>query len=260
MADPAHQFPVIRGRTITMDDNGFICLNDIWKAAGFRTNQKPTDWKELPSVGALMIAVMESNSEKSGVKNYNGKSVLYSKAGKGGGTFADIRLALAYAEYLNPKLAIEVKEVFLRYKAADATLADDILERATPEDNEWAGTRALSRSVRSQFTATLKDHGATGRDYPVCTNAIYRGLFDKDAKQLRSAKGLKKSAPLRDKMTTKELVFVMASEALSSERIEEERCRDGRECLQATTKSAGFIRQAIDADRKDRRGQQPNLI
>lgn len=260
MSQPETNFPKIRGREIRVDDNGLVCLNDIWQAAGFSTNQRPTDWKELPSISPLIIAVMDSNSEKSGVKNYNPKSVLYSKSGKGGGTFADVRLALAYAEYLNPKLAIEVKEVFLRYRAADPTLADEVLERASPEANEWAARRAMSRVVRRGFTDTLQAHGCSGKDFPVCTNAIYGGLFDKTASQLKKAKGLTKSGNLRDNMTAKELAFVMASEALSSERIEEEQCDGGAECRTASETSAGYIRQAIEADRKNRRGQQQGLI
>jgi hypothetical protein len=58
------------------------------------------------------IVAQNHNSRKISVK-----SIYYSKGAAG--TYADPRLALAYAEYLSPKLALEVKEVFLRYKAAE---------------------------------------------------------------------------------------------------------------------------------------------
>lgn len=253
-------FPKVRGRNIHTDEKGFICLNDIWSAAGFSKNQRPTDWKELQITGQLIVALLDHNSGQTGVKDYNPKSVIYSVRGKGGGTYADVRLALAYAEYLNPKLALEVREVFLRYKAADPALADDILERATPEANEWAGTRALARSARNAYTDTLRDHGAVANDYGKCTNTLYQELFDKNAKQLREAKGLPKKTGLRDGMTTPELVFVMAGETLSRERIIEEVCDGGEACRIATGKSARFIRQAIEADRMDRRGRQQQLL
>lgn len=261
-SDDAQQgnFPVIRGRTIHVEEGGFVCLNDIWRAAGFSKNQTPADWRALQITGGLIIALLDQNTGQTGVKNYNPKSVIYSKKGKGGGTYADVRLALSYAEYLSPKLALEVKEVFLRYKAADPTLADDILERATPEANEWAGTRALGRSVRGQFTKTLQDHGAQGKDYGMCTNVVYSALFDKSATQLKRTKGVPAKGSLRDAMTTSELVFVMASETLSSERITEEECDGGEACRVATSKSARFIRQAIDADRKDRKGRQGDMF
>ncbi|SRR5579883_238219 len=54
--------------------------------------------------------------------------------------------AAAYAGYLSPKLELEVREVWLRYGSDDATLADEILQRATAEENRWAGARAISRS------------------------------------------------------------------------------------------------------------------
>lgn len=254
-------FPKVRGRDVRLDPDGLVCLNDIWSAAGYSKNQKPNDWRRLPYVTQLELAVLERITGKS--RNWTKsemRSVAYSKTGQAGGTFTDVRLALAYAEYLNPALALEVREVFLRFKAADPALADEILQRATPEANEWAGTRALSRSTRNSYTETLKDHGAVKGDYPRCTNTLYHGLFGKDAAGLKAEKSLTKKASLRDNMSTKELVFVAAGEALATERIEEENSKGGEECRVATSRSAWFIRQAIDADRNDRRGRQGKLL
>lgn len=254
-------FPTIRGRTVRVDENGLICLNDIHQASGFTVNKRPGDWRDNPNTSPLLFAVLERITGKSG--NWTKtemRSAVYAKPGAAGGTFADVRLALAYAEYLSPKLAVEVREVFLRYKAADPTLADEVLQRASPEANEWAGMRAMGRSVRRSYTDTLQAHGCAGRDFANCTNAIYGGLFDKTASQLKKSKGLSKAGNLRDNMSTKELAFVMASEALSSERIEEEQCDGGNDCYFASATSAGYIRQAIEADRKSRRGQQQSLI
>lgn len=254
-------FPVLRGRTIRVDENGLFCLNDIWLAAGFKRYQKPSDWRRLEITFRLTTAVLERITGKNRNWSKNDfRTVIYAKTGQLGGTYADVRLALAYAEYLNPKLALEVKEVFLRYKAADPTLADEILQRATPIDNEWAGTRAIGRSVRAGYTAVLQKHGAVGGDYALCTNAIYLSLFNKTAKQLKASRAVGRARPLRDQMTTPELAYVMASEALSSERIEEEHCEGGGECLTATGKSARFIRQAIEFDRSDRRGRPQQLL
>jgi len=79
------------------------------------------------------------------------------------------------------------------------------------------------------------------------------GLFDKTANKLREAKGLPKRANIRDAMSMSELAYVAASEALSTERIEEEDCDGPGECRVATKRSARFIRGAIEADRRDRR-------
>jgi KilA-N domain len=250
---------VIRGRKIRSDVERRVSLNDIHAAAGFEKNRRPHDWIRLPSTSRLIEAVLAKITGKSRLWSKNEiRSVYYTLAGNNGGTFADPRVALAYAEYLNPKLAVEVREVFLRYKAADPTLADEVLQRASPEANEWAGARAIGRAERNMFTRTLQGHGVSGRGFADSTNAIYRSLFDADAKGLRAKKGVtKKSVPLRDHMETKELLFVGAAEHLAGERIEEIDCRGNSECATASMKSASFIRKAIEADRADRAQYRP---
>ena len=252
--------PMVRGQLIRTDENGLVCLNDIHKASGFTVNRRPGDWRDNPSTGPLQIAVMERITGKSGNWSKDDwRRAIRTRTGANGGTYADVRLALSYAEYLNPKLALEVKEVFLRFKAADPTLADDVLERASADANEWAGRRALSRAIRKGYTDTLKGHGVVrGPDFGMCTNALYQGLFDKTAKQLKEARGAKGS--LRDKMDLRELAYVMASEALSSERIEEQACEGPAPCREATRTSARFIRDAIEGDRRDRKAAQPRLL
>lgn len=164
-----------------------------------------------------------------------------------------MRFALAYAEYLNGDLAMEVREVFLRYKAADPALADEMLARATPQANEWAGKRAIGRAVRHRFTDTLQAHGVAGIGYAQCTDAQYVALFDKRAKDLKKERGLTKSGALRDAMETVELVYIAAAEQLASDRIMEEVCQGNSECRDASGRSATFIREAIDRDKADRR-------
>jgi len=251
--DPA-QALVIRGRNVRFDDNGLACLNDIWTAAGFTKNQRPGDWSRLPGSIKKMERVLELITGKS--RNYEPadmRRVFRTYRGTNGGTYADVRLALDYAEYLNPKLAIEVKEVFLRYKAADATLADEVLQRASAEDNEWAARRALVRVGRNHYTSELSQRGVSSpKEYAICTNTTYQGLFGRSAQELKALKGLPANVNLRDKMDIKELAFLGASEALSIERMEDEDSRGFNECNRATGRAASAIRGAIEADRKNR--------
>lgn len=251
--DPSNAL-VVRGREVRFDDNGLACLNDIWEAAGYSKNRKPSDWSRLDTTRRKMERVLELVTGKS--RDYNRddmRKVLRVVRGRGAGTFADIRLALDYAEYLNPKLAIEVKEVFLRYKAGDATLADEVLQSASAEDNEWAAKRAITRAVRIQYTAELKARGVSEpKHYAICTNTTYQSLFGKTAKELKQAKGLPANSNLRDKLDARELAFLGASEALSVERMEDEDSQGFSECNTATGKAASAIRTAIESDRKDR--------
>jgi hypothetical protein len=248
----------IRGRTIRADESGLICLTDIWEAAGFKVNQKPNDWRALPSAKSLTIALLDQIAGKSGNKaKISVKSVYYTKVGKGGGTYAHPVLACAYAGHISPKLELEVRQTWLRYKAGDATLADEVLEKAGPAANEWAGVRALTRSTRNKHVAVLADHGVVRPlDFATITNETYIALFDRPAKGLRSDRGLKKNDNLRDKMSLPELTYIMAAESLANERIEETNPQGPTRCQIAVRTSAGFIRDAIRKDRASRRRDQ----
>jgi hypothetical protein len=181
--------------------------------------------------------------------------VYRAASGPNGGTWAHPILAAAYAGYLKPDLEVEMREVWLRYQAGDATLADEILEKSSEEANEWAATRAMGRTKRKRFARALSDHGVSGPGYGICTDEVYKALFDAPAKKLKEQRGLKPKGALRDRLDTSELAFVMAAEALATERIEEEKPFGNTPCAKATRRSSDRIREAIEADRKDR--QQP---
>ncbi|WP_281929180.1 KilA-N domain-containing protein [Methylocystis iwaonis] len=253
MTDNKLDFFKVKGRKIAVDGKGRIRLDDIHKAGGF-TRQTPYEWGRLATTLSLITFTAEKNTGKSRLLSKDDLlSVFCARRGNLGGVWAHPNLALAYAKYLSPSLHYEVNEVFLRYKAGDATLADEILQHAPAKDNEWAGVRALGRAKRIDLTATLKEHDVTKPlEFARVTNGTYKGLLGKTAKQLRAEKGLSKTASLRDAMNTRDLVFVMASEQLAKERIEDEDSRGVHQCEIAATKSAASIRSAIEADRADR--------
>ena len=109
------------------------------------------------------------------------------------------------------------------------------------------------RAKRNEFTETLKDHGVVGYGYAQCTDAAYRQILGGTTKTLKQARQLPANANLRDHMPTDELVYVMAAETLAAGRIKDERSHGNRECTAATSRSASFIKQAIEADRADRK-------
>jgi hypothetical protein len=165
-------------------------------------------------------------------------------------------LAAEYAGFLSPELRLEVLDVWLRFRSGDATLADEILERADDDANLWAATRAQGRVKRREFTDTLKAHGCTkGFDYAHCTNKVYGSLFDRTASQLKLERAVKTT---RDGLNIVELSAVMLSEGLASERIQEEQCVGRQECGEAAGISASNVRKAIEADRSSR--QRKRLV
>jgi hypothetical protein len=254
MTENAMTFLKLRGRNIGVDDKGRVRLNDIHKAGGFSSNQQPKDWGALGNTVRFVATVAEKRSGKSGPLSKDAVLSVYCvRNGRGGGVWADPIIALSYAKYLSDALHYEVNEVFLRFKSGDASLADDVLQRASPEANERAAIRALGRAKRNQYTDTLRDHGVSGFGYAQCTDATYRQLFGGTAKALKLSRNLPANENLREHMPTDELVLTMAAEVLASGRIREEKSQGNRECTAATSRSASFIRQAIEADKSDRK-------
>jgi hypothetical protein len=251
---------VIRGSRIFEDAHGRICLDDLWRAAKAKESRSPAKWRITRMAQALIIELEKKIRISSLKEDKPFVPSIYAYRGRGStGTFAHPILAAAYASYLSPKLELEVREIWLRYRAGDATLADEILQRASAEENRWAGARAISRSQRVAYTDTLKAHYVTGRGYMDCTEAVYLKLLGGKSFQLRAARGLAPKENVRNNLSIAELSFVMAAEALAAERIEEELRLGNDECVEASSRSASAIREAIEADRKTRQARLSNL-
>jgi len=245
----------LRGHLVEEDEFGRWNLNDIWLLGGKGTASKlPKEWVKKKTTKSLVAELQKKVTISLLKQNKQNIPVIYAKVGRGNsGTFAHPVLAAAYAGYLSAKLEIETREVWLRFRSGDASLADEILQRASPEDNEWVGVRALGRAKRKEFTAVLQEHDVAGPGYALCTEAVYNGLFDANAAQLRVAKGVtSKSGNLRDAMDTDELVSIMFAETLSRQKIVDEDVRGNALCVQATKRSTAYARQAIEANKRDR--------
>jgi hypothetical protein len=244
---------VVRGTAISEDANGHILLDDLWKLSGASETKRPKHWRTQRAVQQLVDELQKKVTGAYLKENKLNIPVIYSKPGRGNaGTWAHPVLAAAYAGYLSAKLEIEVREVWLRFRKGDPTLADEILQRATAEANVWVAKRALSRAQRVAYTDVLKAHGVQGRGYMDCTEAVYTRLLGAKSWQLRNQRGLEKKANLRDNLSIAELSYVMAAEALSAERIEDEERQGNVACEKASAKGAAAIRLAIEDDRRNR--------
>ena len=242
----------LRGRVIQEDAHGRVCLDDLWELSGEKDTRAPKQWRRTTPAKRL-IEQLQLKVTTSHLKSGEAEvEVIAAGRGQGvRGTYAHPVLAAAYAGYLSPKLEIEMREVWLRYRSGDATLADEVLQRASAEANHWAGVRALSRSQRVAFTDTLKTHGVIEKGYMQATEATYVGLMGAPSYQLRRDRGLK-PGNLRDQFSATDLSFLMAAESLAAERIEDENRQGNCECVQAAGIGAMAIRAAIEADRKSR--------
>lgn len=199
----------IRGRRITEDDDGNICLSDLWELSGSPANARPVDWHRHKRTEALegalrarMVEKLHLSSEEDVLPTYH--------AGKGRGakSYAHPVLALDYAELLEPALGVEIREIFLRYRADDIGLANDILDRVQAQVRE----DKLRIQVRADNTVRNKELAKQGAkagckhwDYAELHNSGYRGLYNGlDADGIHRLKKLTKSQKILDHMTAAE--------------------------------------------------------
>jgi hypothetical protein len=202
--------PEIAGKKVSEDDNGNVCLNDFWEIAGKPENLRPTNWHRQKRTQALEAALQERIMflKHKGPKDAANSTYYVTGRGNARKTYAHPVLALAYAEDLLPALGVQVREVFLRYREADITLANDILDRITEQVLEDE-TRILNReemTVRNrELAAQGKRAGCTRWDYAELHNSGYRGLYKwLDAAGIHRLKKLTKNQQILDHMSAAE--------------------------------------------------------
>lgn len=204
------QLPEIFGGRVSEDENGNVCLNDFWAIAGKPENLRPSHWHRQKRTQALEGALQERIMFLKHNPSKNVAESIYYVAGKGGSskTFAHPVLALAYAEDLLPALGVEVREVFLRYREADISLANDILDRIAEQvqEDEFRVHNREEMTVRNQeLAAQGKQAGCTKSDYAELHNSGYRGLYNGlNADGIHKLKRLTKSQKILDHMNAAE--------------------------------------------------------
>ena len=199
----------LRGSPVRQD-SGNICLNDLWERAGKPENQRARDWHRSKRAQALENALQARIVEKFHKPPKDVDGSTYYSVGRGGGalTFAHPVLALDYAEYVNADIGVEVREIFLRYRAEDISLANDILDRIAEQIQEDE-FRVQNRSEITVRNTELAQQGAkagcTEYDYAELHNAGYRGLYNGlEVADIHKLKKLTKSQKILDHMNAAE--------------------------------------------------------
>lgn len=140
---------------------------------------------------------------------------------------------------------MHVNEVYMRYRLGDVTLADEIADKASPEDQEWLAIRTIGKVARNQFTHTLNVHEVRGRGYADCTNAFYKPILGGTAREIREQKGLPVKANVRETLNIKQLLAVGLSEVLATEKIENEDRYGNKKCEDACSFSAKKVQSIL---------------
>lgn len=175
--------PTLRGARVREDDHRNVCLNDLYELAGRPDNLQASQWMRHKRTVALKEALDDlivCNTHRPRIEV--DKSTYYvSGRGPKSLTFAHPVLALEYAESLNPRLGVEVKEIFLRYRSADIDLANDILVRIVEqvrEDEMRVHIREEITVRNGELASEGKKAGCRGWQYAELHNAGYRGLYN----------------------------------------------------------------------------------
>ncbi len=138
---------IIIGKSpVSTNADGLISLTDLWKAAKGSLNQRPVIWSRHDENRNFIheVAIKEKVTPN---------HLFKVKPGKGGGTFAHWQIALAYAKYLSPELHMAVNEVFMRYKAGDPTLAEEVIDKV----EDPAALERIERRARAKVMSKLCD-------------------------------------------------------------------------------------------------------
>ncbi len=201
---------MLRAQRIGSDDHGNICLNDLWALEGSPSAGRPVDWKKRKSAQALEAALqdrMVQNLHHSDERSVKPTSYVTGR-GRGSRTYAHPVLALDYAEFLNPALGVEVREIFLRYRSNDISLANDILDRIAEQVQEDEFRLRNREEITIRNTELARQGAQTGCrniDYAELHNSGYRGLYGGlDASDIHRLKKLTKNQKILDHMNAAE--------------------------------------------------------
>lgn len=239
------------GESVRQDRDGRFSLNDLHRMAGSPPNQDPRQWARLDTTKALMEVVQDQQDLNVGISPIK-KVIISARGRRGGGTWAVMSLALAYASYLSPEFraaCLKVVEERIEEEQNPELGITRAQERAVKswkrsgKASSWIGVRIEGISTRNEFTAICAKRGA--KDFRALTNAIYLGIYNDNAKALREKHELKVGANIRDAMGETALIMVRLAENLAGKKAEVENLYGDAELSKAAHHCARSVHEAV---------------
>lgn len=224
-----------------------VSLTDLWKSVGEIKSKAPKHWlgnettKAFIKSACTFLKVTESY-------------LIKIKAGKGGGTYAHKHIALEYAQYLDPNLAVAVNQVF--FERIEEEKNPELLQQRynkhyekLGKTKEWTQQRINTIDSRKEFTSVLAKHGVTQYGYRDCTNAIYTPLFGGTSNVVREKIGIDNKLSIRDNCTKLQLRAIELAELLAAENIEKNNLKGNAQCELASRKAANSMANVLMQNR-----------
>lgn len=147
----------------------------------------------------------------------------------------------------------DAARLFVAFLEDPATLAGEISDRLSPQEQERLEARLNGKRTRFPFTDSLKDAGVHGHGYGRCTNAIYEPVLGADATALKER--VAESAGLvaarvnpRDHMTIRELRDIETAERIATGQVKRSEAYGNRQVEQVVRRSAEYTRMLLDGE------------
>jgi hypothetical protein len=220
------------GIQIAFEGKEKISLNDLWKAAGEPANKDPRQWSRLPQTEEFLIEVASK-------LNVGKSHIIKTKRGKGGGTWGHWQIALEYARYLSPELAIWTNQVVkerLEEERSPELAYSRGRERAIKgwqkqgKSEQWIAVRLKSIDATKQNVKVLGCHGHDSMVFPMCADATNVAIIGMKAKEFKAVNNLPASARTRDHLSEIQLLEIALTNAVSTQRIEEQDIYGNEKC------------------------------
>lgn len=228
---------------VARDATGRLNLTDIWKQVSSPYQQRPAAWFALASTDKYL----EATAKKLKVAK---SDLLVTRPGRGGGSFAEKLVALEYARYLSPKLAVAVNEVFFERVAEEKD--PGLTTKRAIEAYRKQGLSEAQIAVRMQgiqarnlLTSMAQRHGVREGGFRDLTNAIYMPLLGGTAAQVRQRENLPEKANIRDSRSLLQLRAIEFAELLSAENIQTKRAFGNEACVNECYRAAVEVREAV---------------
>lgn len=134
---------IVSGTTITTDEQGLFCINDLHKASGGDAKNKPSNWMASGSTPRL-IELMVLTAEIPAVKT---------KEGRYGGTYVCKELVYSYAMWVSAEFALHVIRTF------DTVASGGSIDRDVKRYMQLGDAIESAKAERDRIESNLESAG-----------------------------------------------------------------------------------------------------